>query len=130
MACGTKMIPTIIPDITSPQTYSLMLYLGNQRITGKNPDRVDRILGTEQVTACFSFDLRTDTAGFRWRTCRSKRMGMAGGVSAVLAASSMVSERKKREHSVRKREALTMKWSALLLRKRGTNTVLYPVIPT
>lgn len=115
MACGTKMIPMINPDITSPQTYSRSLYLGSQRTTGKNPVRVDRTLGTEQVVLCFSLDLRTETAGCRWRTRRSRRGGGAGVVSVTLVTSSMVSGRTRRQEGERKREGRWTMSSAVLL---------------
>ncbi|TNN86310.1 hypothetical protein EYF80_003395 [Liparis tanakae] len=79
MACGTKMMPMITPDMASPQTYSRSLYLGSQRTTGKNPVKVDRTLGTEQLTPCFSLDLRTETVVCRWRARRSR----TGGVTLV-----------------------------------------------
>ncbi|MEQ2234991.1 hypothetical protein ILYODFUR_037093, partial [Ilyodon furcidens] len=96
MACGTKMIPTINPDITSPQMYSFSLYFGSQCTTGKNPLRVDRTFGPEQVKPFFSFDLRTETFGFRWRTRRSRRDGPTNGVSVSGETSSMVLLKKKR----------------------------------
>lgn len=112
MACGTKMIPTITPDIRSPQTYSRSLYLGSQRTTGKNPVRVDRTLGPEQVTPCFSLDLRTDTVGCRCRARRSRR----GGVTLV--TSSMVPGRKRMQQGERKREGRWILLSAVLLGDR------------
>ena len=101
------MIPTIKPDIKSPQMYSLSLYFGSQRTTGKKPVRVDRTLGAEQTTPCFSLDLRAETVGCRWRIRRSRRSGGgtgAGVVSVSLVVSSMVLGRKRRQHGERKRE--------------------------
>lgn len=96
MACGTRMMPTIIPDITSPQMCSRSLYLGSQRTTGKNPVRVDRTLDAEQDTPRFILDFRAETADGRCRSCRSRRGGKAGVVLKTLQDSSMVSGRRAR----------------------------------
>lgn len=96
MACGTRMMPTIIPDITSPQMYSRSLYLGSQRTTGKKPVRVDWSLDAEQDVLRFTFDFRAETADGRCRTCRSRRGGKPGVVSKTLQDSSMVSGRQTR----------------------------------
>lgn len=84
------MMPTIIPDITSPQMYSRSLYRGSQRTTGKKPVRVDWTLEVEQDALRFSLDFRAETADGRGRTCRSRKGGKAGVVSEALQDSSMV----------------------------------------
>lgn len=113
MACGTKMIPTISPDITSPQIYSWILYFGNQPSTGKNPVTVVRALGTEQVALFFNLDFRTETLDCCWRTRRSSRGCGAVDVSATLVTFSMVLGRTRRFHGQRRREG----GSAVLLEK-------------
>lgn len=120
MACGTKMIPTIIPDIKSPQMYSLSLYFGSQRTTGKNPVRVDRTFGPEQVKPFFSFDLITETAGCGWRTRRSKRSGWASGVSVSGETSSMVLTKRRRRQCGEKKEKV-QRLSAVLLEQKIKN---------
>lgn len=92
MACGTRMMPTIIPDITSPQMYSRSLYLGSQRTTGKKPVRVDWTLEAEQDAPRFILDFRAESADGRCRTCRSRRGGKAGVLSKTLRDSSMAEE--------------------------------------
>lgn len=110
IACGIRMIPIMTPDITSPQMYSLSLYFGSQRTTGKNPIRVDRTFGPEQVKPFFSFDLRTATAGCCWRTRRSRSRGGwgANGVSVSGETSSMFSLKKRRQHKERKEKVQTL----------------------
>lgn len=94
------MMPTIMPDITSPHTYSLSLYFGSQRTTGKNPVSVDRTLGAVQVTPRFSLDLSAEAVGCRWWTRLSKSDGgRAGELSESLATWSIALRRKERKRA-------------------------------
>lgn len=87
-----------MPDITSPHTYSLSLYFGSQRTTGKNPVSVDRTLGAVQVTPCFNLVLTMEDVGCRWWTRLSKSGGgRAGMVSESLATPSITLWRKERK---------------------------------
>lgn len=93
-------MPTIMPDIRSPHTYSLSLYFGSQRTTGKNPVSVDRILGAVQLTPFFNLDLSIDAVGCRWWTRLSKSGG--GGTSMPsesLVAPSIALRRKERKRA-------------------------------